>query len=220
MSSSSRSKSRCSSTRRQPDSTPASGAESVRPLIGARINKALIARNWPDILRIAASIAAGAVAPSQILKKLASYLRQNERASGLREVGRVGRSLFMIDWIMDASLQRRVQIGLNKGEAHHALKPAISFHRRGEIRDRSGEGQHYRIARDEPARRHHHLLEHHEAQRNRRRPLTPGSRAAARIACPCLAAWMGADQPHRRIPMAKPLAQDSTPHCKRPLWPR
>src|SRR3546814_19714477 len=28
----------------------------------------------------------------------------------------------------------------------HALKRAISFHRRGEIRDRSGEGQHYRIA--------------------------------------------------------------------------
>jgi TnpA family transposase len=118
----------------------------VRPLIGARINKALIARNWPDILRIAASIAAGAVAPSQILKKLASSPRQNELASALREVGRVERSLFMIDWIMDASLQRRVQIGLNKGEAHHALKRAISFHRRGEIRDRSGEGQHYRIA--------------------------------------------------------------------------
>src|SRR3546814_8178036 len=55
-------------------------------------------------------------------------------------------SLFMIDWILDAGLQRQAQIGLNKGEAHHALKRAISFHRRGEIRDRSGEGQHYRIA--------------------------------------------------------------------------
>ncbi len=52
----------------------------------------------------------------------------------------------MIDWILDAGLQRQAQIGLNKGEAHHALKRAISFHRRGEIRDRSGEGQHYRIA--------------------------------------------------------------------------
>src|SRR3546814_13913180 len=51
-----------------------------------------------------------------------------------------------IDWIMDAGMQRQAQIGLNKGEAHHALKRAISFHRRGEIRDRSGEGHHYRIA--------------------------------------------------------------------------
>ncbi len=99
-----------------------------------------------DILRIAATIAAGTVAPSQILRKLASYPRQNELATALREVGRVERTLFMIDWILDAELQRRAQIGLNKGEAHHALKRAISFHRRGEIRDRSAEGQHYRIA--------------------------------------------------------------------------
>ncbi|WP_240740001.1 transposase, partial [Enterobacter hormaechei] len=83
---------------------------------------------------------------SQILRKLASYPRQNELATALREVGRVERTLFMIDWILDAELQRRAQIGLNKGEAHHALKRAISFHRRGEIRDRSAEGQHYRIA--------------------------------------------------------------------------
>ncbi len=70
------------------------------------------------------------------------YPRQNELATALREVGRVERTLFMIDWILDAELQRRAQIGLNKGEAHHALKRAISFHRRGEIRDRSAEGQH------------------------------------------------------------------------------
>ncbi len=37
-------------------------------------------------------------------------------------------------------------MGLNKGEAHHALKRAISFNRKGEIRDRSSEGQHYRVA--------------------------------------------------------------------------
>ncbi len=125
---------------------PAGAPAHLRPLIGGKINQALIERNWPDILRIAATIAAGAVAPSQILRKLASYPRQNELSIALREVGRIERTLFMIDWIMDADIRRRAQIGLNKGEAHHALKRAISFHRRGEIRDRSGEGQHYRIA--------------------------------------------------------------------------
>jgi TnpA family transposase len=125
---------------------PARAPAHLRPLIGGKINQALIERNWPDILRIAATIAAGAVAPSQILRKLASYPRQNELSIALREVGRVERTLFMIDWIMDADIRRQAQIGLNKGEAHHALKRAISFHRRGEIRDRSGEGQHYRIA--------------------------------------------------------------------------
>lgn len=126
--------------------SPASVPANLRPMIGGKINQALIERNWPDILRIAATIAAGAIAPSQILRKLASYPRQNELATALREVGRIERTLFMIDWILDADLQRKTQLGLNKGEAHHALKRAISFHRRGEIRDRSSEGQHYRIA--------------------------------------------------------------------------
>ena len=125
---------------------PAEAPADLRPLIGGKINQGLIERNWPDILRIAATIAAGAVAPSQILRKLASYPRQNELSCALREVGRVERTLFMIDWIMDADMRRRAQIGLNKGEAHHALKRAVNFHRRGEIRDRSGEGQHYRIS--------------------------------------------------------------------------
>jgi len=52
----------------------------------------------------------------------------------------------MIDWTTDPDMRRRTQVGLNKGEAHHALKRAINFHQRGELRDRTGEGQHYRVA--------------------------------------------------------------------------
>ena len=64
----------------------------------------------------------------------------------MREVGRIERTLFMIDWVLDVVLQRRAQIGLNKGEAHHALKNALRIGRQGEIRDRTTEGQHYRMA--------------------------------------------------------------------------
>nr|WP_200535804.1 DUF4158 domain-containing protein [Klebsiella pneumoniae] len=56
------------------------------------------------------------------------------------------RTLFIIEWILDTDMQRRAQIGLNKGEAHHALKNALRIGRQGEIRDRTTEGQHYRIA--------------------------------------------------------------------------
>lgn len=54
--------------------------------------------------------------------------------------------MFIIEWILDANMQRRAQVGLNKGEAHHALKNALRIGRQGEIRDRTNEGQHYRIA--------------------------------------------------------------------------
>ena len=52
----------------------------------------------------------------------------------------------MIDWTTDPDMRRRAQVGLNKGEAHPALKRAINFHQRGELRDRTEQGQHYRVA--------------------------------------------------------------------------
>ncbi len=48
--------------------------------------------------------------------------------------------------MLDTNMQRRAQIGLNKGEAHHALKNALRIGRQGEIRDRTTEAQHFRIA--------------------------------------------------------------------------
>ena len=125
-----------------------------KPLIGLTGNKIredVIVRNWPDILRVAATLASGALPPSQLLRKFAAYPRQHQLAVTLREIGRVGgasgkRTLFIVDWLLDADMQRRANTGLNKGEAHHALKNALRIGRQGEIRDRSSEGQHYRMA--------------------------------------------------------------------------
>ena len=66
--------------------------------------------------------------------------------ASFREVGRVERTLFMIEWTLDLGMQRCAQLGLNKGESHHALKNALRIGRQGEFRDRTTEGQHYRIA--------------------------------------------------------------------------
>ncbi|MFH3360241.1 Tn3 family transposase [Escherichia coli] len=118
----------------------------LRKLVGGKAREDLIVANWPDIFRCAATMTAGKIRPSQLLRKLASYPRQNNLAVALREVGRIERTLFIIEWILDTDMQRRAQIGLNKGEAHHALKNALRIGRQGEIRDRTTEGQHYRIA--------------------------------------------------------------------------
>ena len=115
-------------------------------LTGNKIREDVIVRNWPDILRVAATLASGAFPPSQLLRKFAAYPRQHELAVTLREIGRVERTLFIVDWLLDADMQRRANTGLNKGEAHHALKNALRIGRQGEIRDRSSEGQHYRMA--------------------------------------------------------------------------
>ena len=125
---------------------PASIPKELKGLIGGKIREGIITANWPDILRSAATMVAGVMPPSQLLRKFAAYPRQHALAEALKEIGRVERTLFIIEWVLDADMQRRAQIGLNKGEAHHALKNALRIGRQGEIRDRTTEGQHFRMA--------------------------------------------------------------------------
>ncbi len=60
-------------------------------------------------------------------------------AIALRELGRIERTLFILDWLQNVELRRRVHAGLNKGEARNSLARAVFFNRLGEIRDRSFE---------------------------------------------------------------------------------
>jgi TnpA family transposase len=118
----------------------------LTPMIGGAIDFRLIGENWDETLRLAASIKAGTVAPSALMRRLAAYPKQNALAKTLREIGRLERTLFTLDWISDPALRRRANAGLNKGEARNALARAVFFHRLGEIRDRTFENQKYRAS--------------------------------------------------------------------------
>jgi TnpA family transposase len=115
-------------------------------LIGGTVSQKLIRDHWEEILRLAASIKQGTVSASLMLRKLGAYPRQNGLAVALRELGRIERTLFTLEWLQNTELRRRVQIGLNKGEAKNALARAVFFNRLGEIRDRSFENQRYRAS--------------------------------------------------------------------------
>jgi TnpA family transposase len=120
--------------------------EAFQPLLGGTLNVRHILAHREDILRLVTSIRQGTVTASLMLRKLSSYPRQNGLAVALRELGRIERSLFILDWLQSKELRRRVQVGLNKGEARNALARAVFFHRLGEIRDRGFEQQRYRAS--------------------------------------------------------------------------
>lgn len=119
---------------------------SINTMIGDAINVKHIKGHWDEILRLAASIKQGTVTASLILRKLGSYPRQNGLAMALREIGRIERTLFTLDWLQNVELRRRVNAGLNKGEAKNTLARAVFFNRLGEMRDRSFENQRYRAS--------------------------------------------------------------------------
>ena len=115
-------------------------------LIGGTLDLKRLEQDWDAMLRLGTSIKQGTVTSSLMLRKLASYPRQNGLALALRELGRIERTLFILEWLQNPELRRRVQVGLNKGEARNALARAVCFNRLGEMRDRSFENQRYRAS--------------------------------------------------------------------------
>ena len=83
-------------------------------MIGGTLNIKHIRAHWDEILRLATSIKQGTVTASLMLRKLGSYPRQNGLAVALRELGRIERTLFILDWLQSVELRRRVHAGLNK----------------------------------------------------------------------------------------------------------
>lgn len=88
----------------------------------------VIRENYEDVLRLAHSIREGKVSGVLIMGKLGSYARQNKVAKTLHNIS-------------SESMRRRIQRGLNKGEAMNALAQAIFFGKHGELRERALQDQ-------------------------------------------------------------------------------
>lgn len=113
----------------------------IESILKGRINIKVIRENYDDVLRLAYSIREGKVSGSLIMDKLGSYARQNALATALREMGRIEKTIFILDYISNEALRRRIQKGLNKGEAMNGLARAIFFGKRGELRERELQDQ-------------------------------------------------------------------------------
>lgn len=111
--------------------------ELLKPLLGGKVRVKTIRDNWDEYLRLVTSLRTGTASSSVLVSKLAGNPRHSPLAAALREIGRIERTLFTLEWLQNPELRRRVNIGLNKGESHHTLKRAIHFYRKGSISDRT-----------------------------------------------------------------------------------
>ena len=97
----------------------------LAPMIASRLNVELIRAHTSDLLGIAASIRTGTVSASAILRQLAGSPRQNAGAATLRELGRLERTLFTLDWLEDPDRRRERSHELDKGETRNGLARAV-----------------------------------------------------------------------------------------------
>ena len=101
-----------------------------------RVNEERIVADWDDLLRVGASIHEGAVLPSLLLTKLQAFPRQNALARALQEYGRVVKTLFILRYLQQPELRKRVGRQLNKCESLHGLREAVHFAHHGNVRHR------------------------------------------------------------------------------------
>ena len=87
----------------------------------------LIACHLPDMLQVAQSIRAGRISPSTILRKLGTASRKNKLYFAFRELGRVVRTTFLLEYIGDEELRRIIQAAQNKCEGFNQFAQWVYF---------------------------------------------------------------------------------------------
>ncbi len=99
-----------------------------------KVYSALICQEWPNIQRIMASLAQKDVTQATIVRKLSSYARQNKTKKALWELDNICRTQHLLEFIDDVQVRQRVQKSLNRGEAYHRMRRAISYVNAGKFR--------------------------------------------------------------------------------------
>lgn len=89
---------------------------------------------WPNVQKILVSLGLKNSTQSVIVSKLSSYARKNSMRQAMWELDSIYRSIYILKYVDDLLLRQNVQRALNRGEAYHQLRRAISHENSGKFR--------------------------------------------------------------------------------------
>ena len=76
-----------------------------------------IERYWQDMMQVVLSIQAGKVLPSMLLKKLGVYSRKSNLYKAFSEVGRVERTIFLLEYLSEPAMRQHIRAETTKVES-------------------------------------------------------------------------------------------------------
>ena len=92
-------------------------------------------------MRLAGCLKSGTVSASEFIRTLQFSERPSTLAKALTELGRIAKTLYLLNYIDDSAYRRRILTQLNRQEGRHAVA-RVTFHgQRGELRQRYRKGQ-------------------------------------------------------------------------------
>ncbi|KMP25680.1 transposase [Bacillus cereus] len=117
----------------------------IDPLFKDVINWRVIETHWKDLFQVVISIKMGKILPSTLLRKLSSNSKKNRLYQAFRELGRVIRTIFLLQYISDMKLREQITASTNKVEAYNGFSKWLFFGGDGIITENDSIEQEKRI---------------------------------------------------------------------------
>ncbi|SMP18112.1 Transposase and inactivated derivatives, TnpA family [Laceyella tengchongensis] len=105
------------------------------------INWKLIETHWKDLLQVVLSIKAGKISSATLLRKLGNDSRKNRLYKAFRELGRVVRTVFLLEYISNLEFRQQITATTNKAEAYNGFSKWLFFGGESIIADNDPEEQ-------------------------------------------------------------------------------
>lgn len=106
-----------------------------------RVSLQRLETNWDDLLRLAGSLKLGRVPAMGIMRTLQIGDQPTQLALALADLGRIDKTIHVLNYIDDENRRRATLQQLNRTESRHSLARDVFHGKRGELRQRYREGQ-------------------------------------------------------------------------------
>jgi TnpA family transposase len=109
--------------------------------LGKTIKTHVIEQNWDMVCRLMVSLLSKHCSASTLLKRLGSYEHQHPVLQALRELDKVLKTEYLLEYMDDVELRQIIQKQLNKGENAHKFARAVAWGNSGELKFAAKEEQ-------------------------------------------------------------------------------
>jgi TnpA family transposase len=106
---------------------PATRYQHIDTLFHETVNWELIETHWQDVMQVLISIQQGKISTDWLLRKLSSESRRSRIYRVFREIGRVIRTIFLLQYLADLDLRIQITATTNKVEAFHQFSQWLFF---------------------------------------------------------------------------------------------